>query len=315
MLELSIEALLFFLFLFFAAFSVWNANPELSNIRNKEIEVLALIKFGGGNILSAIRLRKTGLGDSSTIPEKAIGQASLRLTRKFGELDDNEDWMEETMRVIAFPSGHVKPRSSHFKIVPFGIKSMEASPSSKGFTSIAKTRQTRSSKGKASALSKDNLIDLVGALVEFDAKTIALDSAAKVMASSPNRALDKVASFACLKDLDLKEKEIAALKVRCSHIETLVGSASSKGYKLAQLEVFINHPEIALDFMSFPSNKDEAERILKKKRIVPLAGIKKTQVEDDTSSSFNKSQEEDDAAIAASLDQKGVEGIDHSIDP
>ncbi|KAL5779366.1 hypothetical protein ACOSQ2_010103 [Xanthoceras sorbifolium] len=78
---------------------VWNERAELPSGTR-------------GNILSPTRMRKTDLGDSSTLSKKAIRWATPGLKRKFGELNGNEDWMEETMRAMAFHSELVKPWSS-----------------------------------------------------------------------------------------------------------------------------------------------------------------------------------------------------------
>ncbi|KAL5750013.1 hypothetical protein ACOSP7_024616 [Xanthoceras sorbifolium] len=168
--------------------------------------------------------------------------------------------LSKTIRAMRLGSGSMKPRSSPFGIAPSSVKSTEASPSGKGLTT-----------------SKDDLIEPVHALVDFAAKSVTSDLAAKVIGSFPVRALDNVASFASL---------------------IMVGSAMRKGYKLAQHEFFFNYLEIELDFI-----------------VTPLANIRETPVGDDAGSYSHKTQEEDKAAKEAFLGQKGAEDVDPSIEP
>ncbi|KAL5773646.1 hypothetical protein ACOSP7_013284 [Xanthoceras sorbifolium] len=183
------------------AVSILNERPSLSLKRKGEIAILVAAKYRGGNILCPSRMKKAGLADFPTPLEKSAKQTPSSLKRKLDDLDDKEEWVEETMCAMALHFGPAKPQSSLLGVAASGMQSPEGSSSGKGLSSAARSRQTRSGKGKTSTLTLDDVIEPVLTLAEFAAKSVTSDLATKVIGSSPIRAFDKAASFACLVSL------------------------------------------------------------------------------------------------------------------
>ncbi|KAL5747116.1 hypothetical protein ACOSQ2_024413 [Xanthoceras sorbifolium] len=142
------------------------SRPDLSAKRKGEIAVLAAANIREGNILTPTKMKKAGLADFLALSGNAVKQASLSLKRKLDDLDDNEECVDETMSAMALHSGQ------RIDAAPSGMKSAEASPSSKGLSSAARSRQTRSGKGKTSILTSDDMIEPVRTLAEFAAKSV-----------------------------------------------------------------------------------------------------------------------------------------------
>ncbi|KAL5760428.1 hypothetical protein ACOSQ2_019266 [Xanthoceras sorbifolium] len=224
-------------------------------------------------------MKKFGLVDSPAPSGKLVKQIPSSVKRKSEDVKDNEDWVQEIMRANGLGSASTKLRSP--PLLPF--------------------------------LLRRNFPSAPSWIVN---KSVTSNSVTNVMSSSPFRALDKAATLACLKIVDLKDEEIAAskdrfdgLEARCTYLELMAGDVTRKGYKLVQHEFLLNHPEIDLDFMSFPLDKEEAERALKKMRVTPLAVQKEDSVRDDPASYSHKSQEEDEVAKEISLGQKGANDV------
>ncbi|KAL5793929.1 hypothetical protein ACOSP7_002523 [Xanthoceras sorbifolium] len=173
---------------------------SLSLKRNEEIAILATMKYRRGNILSLTRMKNAGLANFPTPSGKSAKQTPSSLKRK---LNDSEGWVEETMCAMALHSRIAKPRSSLLGAAAFGMKSPGGSPSDKAFSFTARSRQTRSGKGKTSTLTLNDVVEPVRTLEAFAAKSVTSNSATKVIESSSIHAFDKAASFACLVSLYL----------------------------------------------------------------------------------------------------------------
>ncbi|KAL5829723.1 hypothetical protein ACOSQ3_019191 [Xanthoceras sorbifolium] len=245
-------------------------------------------------------MKKSGLVDSPAPSGKLVKQIPSSVKRKSEDVKDNEDWVQETMRAMGLGSASAKLRSP--PLLPFlPRRNLAHQPSLARGRHWPFQRKTRSSPSAPSWIVN---------------KSVTSNSVTNVMSSSPFRALDKAAILACLKIVDLKDEEIAAskarfdgLEARCTYLELMAGDVTRKGYKLVQHEFLLNHPEIDLDFMSFPLDKEEAEHALKKMRVTPLAVQKEDSVRDDPASYSHKSQEEDEVAKEISLGQKGANDV------
>ncbi|KAL5815983.1 hypothetical protein ACOSQ3_024361 [Xanthoceras sorbifolium] len=183
------------------AVSIWNERSNLSLKRKGEIAILAAAKYRGGDIFSPTRMKNAGLADFPT--RKGTKHTSSSLKRKLNDVDDNEDWVGETMCAMALHFGPEKPRSSLLGTVTSGMKSSEGSPSGKGPSSAVRSRQTMSGKGKISTLTLDDASEPICTLAEFAAKSVTSDLASKVIGNYHIRAFDKAATFACLVSLYL----------------------------------------------------------------------------------------------------------------